>query len=500
MSHEILTNAQMAAADAYAAAHGTPSLTLMENAGHAVAEEIAARFTPCRVAVLCGPGNNGGDGYVVARLLKARGFDAWVARGADGPDGATKSDAGEMAARWDGRSVPLDAAALDGAGLIVDALFGAGLSRPLDGAYAAMAAAVNGAGLPVVAIDVPSGLSGDSGQILGDVAVRAALTVTFFRMKPGHLLLPGRMLCGALVVADIGIPPQAAPVGLHENTQALWTYPWPRPGGHKYGRGHCLVVSGPAHATGAARLAARGALRIGAGLVSVAAPAEAMAVNAAQLTAIMVRQADGASGLAALLEDRRLNAVVMGPGLGVRGETREMVAAVLGAGTGQARPAVVLDADALTAFQGDPDALFARLHSAGAYNRCVLTPHAGEFARIFPDLLEDSASKVEAARAAAARSGAVVLLKGPDTVIAAPPDGGARAAINADAPAWLATAGAGDVLAGFIGGLLAQGMAPFEAACAGTWLHGAAAAAFGPGLIAEDLPEALPKVLAGLAH
>jgi NAD(P)H-hydrate epimerase len=486
--NELLTTAEMAAADALAVARGVPSLTLMENAGRAVAEEIAARFAPCRAVVLCGPGNNGGDGYVAARLLKARGFDAVVARETVG-----KGDAAAMAARWDGQTVPLERVALEGAALIVDALFGAGLSRPLEGAYAAAVDAANAAGLPIVAIDVPSGLSGDAGHSLGDAVVRASLTVTFFRKKPGHLLLPGRLLCGALVVADIGIPAEAAAAAsLHENSPGRWTCPWPRLDGHKYARGHCVVVSGPAHATGAARLAARGALRVGAGLVSVASPADAMAVNASQLTAIMVKIADGGEGLAALLSDSRLNAVVMGPGLGVGAGTRELVMAALAAGLPDQRPALVLDADALTSFRDDPDALFARLHG-----RCVLTPHAGEFGRIFPGLLEKSVSKVEAARTAASRSGAIMLLKGADTVIASP-DG--RAAINANAPAFLATAGAGDVLAGFIGGLLAQGMAPFEAACAGAWLHGAAASVFGPGLIAEDLPEILPKVLAEMAH
>jgi NAD(P)H-hydrate epimerase len=486
--NEVLTTAEMTAADAFAVAAGVPSLTLMENAGHAVAEEIAARFAPCRTVVLCGPGNNGGDGYVVARLLKARGFDVSVARERVG-----KGDAGEMAKRWDGQTTLLSPGALAGAGLIVDALFGAGLSRPLDGVYALIVDSANAAGLPIVAIDVPSGLSGDSGRPLGETAVRASLTVTFFRKKPGHLLLPGRILCGALVVADIGIAPAAAEaVTLHENSPGLWRYPWPALDGHKYARGHCVVVSGGPHATGAARLAARGALRIGAGLVSVASPPDAVGVNAAQLTAIMVKPADGAPGLATLLEDRRLNAVVMGPGMGISGETREMVMAALAAGAPDHRPALVLDADAISSFQDDPEALFVRLHG-----RCVLTPHAGEFTRLFPDLLEDAASKVEAARAAALRSGAVVLLKGADTVIASP-DG--KAAINTNAPAWLATAGAGDVLAGFIGGLLAQGMEPFAAACAGAWLHGAAASVFGPGLIAEDLPEILPKVLADLAH
>ena len=296
--------------------------------------------------------------------------------------------------------------ALDGARLVVDALFGAGLSRPLEGAAAQVVEALND--LPVVAIDVPSGVSGDTGQPLGAVYVKAALTVTFFRKKPGHLLLPGRALCGETVVADIGIPPEAANTQLHENTPALWRYPWPKAEGHKYARGHCVVLSGPAHATGAARLAARAALRVGAGLVSVASPPDAVAVNAAHLTAIMIKPFDGADGLAKLLSDKRLNAVVIGPGLGVGGETRALVDVALKSGA-----AVVLDADAITSFKDDPEALFNRLHE-----RCVLTPHDGEFERLFPGLLDESASKVEAARAAAKRAGCVVLLKGGDTVIA----------------------------------------------------------------------------------
>ncbi len=479
MSHEVLTVAQMTAADAFAVAHGVPSLTLMENAGRAVAEAAANHISSGKAVVLCGPGNNGGDGFVVARLLQERGYGVTVAH-----DGGHKGDAGAMAAKWKGESVKLSPAALDGATFVIDALFGAGLNRPLEGAARDVVAALGD--LPVVAIDVPSGLSGDTGRPLGDVAVRAALTVTFFRKKPGHLLLPGRLLCGEIVVADIGIPPEAVASGLFENSPELWCFSWPRLDAHKYARGHCVVVSGPAHATGAARLAARGALRIGAGLVSVASPPDAVAVNAAHLTAIMVKPFEGGAGLAELLTDRRFNAVVVGPGLGVGGETREAVFAVLASGA-----SVVLDADALTSFRDHPDALFARLH-----DRCVLTPHAGEFDRIFPGLLEESASRLDAARAAAAQCGAVVLLKGPDTVIAHP-DG--KAVINANAPPALATAGAGDVLAGFIGGLLAQGMTAFDAACAGTWLHGDAAARFGLGLIAEDLPEILPESLAALA-
>jgi len=479
MTGEILTTVEMSKADAFAVAHGVPSLTLMENAGRAVAAAIAARFKPCAVTVLCGPGNNGGDGFVVARLLDEEGFTVRTAH-----DAEPKGDAAAMSEKWKGPRISLTPEALDGAKLVVDALFGAGLSRPLEGAYAQIVEALND--LPVVAVDIPSGVSGDTGQPLGGVYVKAALTVTFFRKKPGHLLLPGRVLCGETVVGDIGILAEAANTQLHENTPALWQIPWPKLEGHKYSRGHCLVVSGPAHATGAARLAARAALRVGAGLVTVASPPEAVAVNAAHLTAIMIKSFQGEAGLGALLSDRRLNVVALGPGLGVNKETRELVAAVLKSGA-----ATVLDADAITAFQDEAQALFGVLD-----DKCVLTPHEGEFERLFPGLLDRCASKLEAARMAAARALCVVVLKGADTVIAAP---SGMAAINANAPPSLATAGAGDVLAGLIAGLLAQGMPAFDAACAGTWLHGESARLFGPGLIAEDLAEMLPAVLARLA-
>jgi NAD(P)H-hydrate epimerase len=479
MTHEILTTVEMGKADAFAVAHGVPSMVLMENAGRAVADTIVARFKPNAVTVLCGPGNNGGDGFVVARLLDEYGFTVRVAHDAD-----HKGDAKEMSLRWKGTRVALAPEALDGARLVVDALFGAGLSRPLEGAAAQVVEALND--LPVVAIDVPSGLSGDTGQPLGAVVVHAALTVTFFRKKPGHLLLAGRVLCGETVVADIGIPPEAANTQLHENTPSLWHYPSPKAEGHKHARGHCVVLSGPAHATGAARLAARAALRVGAGLVSVASPPAAVAVNAAHLTAIMIKPFDGADGLAKLLSDKRLNAVALGPGLGVGGETRELVGVALKSGA-----AIVLDADAITSFKDDPEALFNRLHE-----RCVLTPHDGEFERLFPGLLDESPSKVGAVREAAARAHCTVLLKGADTVVAHP---GGKAAINVNAPPTLATAGSGDVLAGMIAGLLAQQMSAFDAACCGAWLHGDAASRFGPGLIAEDLPEMLPQVLGGLA-
>lgn len=485
---EILTIAQMAEADRYAVAHGVPSLTLMENAGRAVADEICDRYSPRTVTVLCGPGNNGGDGFVAARHLRERRWDVRLAL--LGERKKLKGDAAAAARSWEGVIEPLGPAAFDDAALVVDAMFGAGLARALEGAAAETANALNESGLPVIAVDVPSGLQGDSGEPLGKVCVHADATVTFFRKKPAHVLMPGRLLCGSVTVADIGIPPEALqsirPL-MFESAPSLWgaDYPWPKAMAHKYARGHCVVVSGLAHSTGAARLAARGALRIGAGLVSVASPWDAVMVNAVALTAIMVKPFAGPAGLAYLLKDERLNAVVIGPGCGVGQPTRELVAAVLASGAG-----AVLDADALTSFAQDPDTLFDLLREPA-----VLTPHEGEFEKIFPGLLKKSGGRIEAARTAAAQAKCTVLLKGPDTVIAAA-DG--RVAVNSHAPASLATAGAGDVLSGLIGGLMAQGMDSYRAAAAAAWLHGEAAYRFGAGLIAEDLPEQLPGVLSSL--
>jgi len=485
MTSEVLTVEQMYVADRYAAAHGTPSLALIERAGIAVADEICKRWTPRACAVLCGPGNNGGDGYVVARHLAARGWDVWIETLVDKK--SLKGDAAVMAGRWTGGTLPVESRART-AELFVDALFGAGLSRPLDGAARRLALSSQKNRDCVIAIDVPSGVHGDTARSFDDVAFHAALTVTFFRKKPAHLLLPGRFLCGDVFVADIGIPETALEEikpQLFENGPALWRFPWPKAESHKYARGHCVVVSGPEHATGAARLAARGALRVGAGLVSVASPPDAVPINAAALTAIMVKPFSGAIGLASLLNDKRLNAVVIGPGCGVGAHTRELVTAVLASGA-----AVVLDADALTSFKDDPPSLFAKLREP-----VVLTPHAGEFERLFPGVLQNSVNKVEAARHAAGACKCTVLLKGADTVIAAP-DG--RAIINSNAPPALATGGSGDVLAGFAGGLMAQGLDSLQAAAMAAWLHGAAATMFGPGLIAEDLPEQLPAVLRAL--
>ena len=485
MTSEVLTVEEMYAADRFAVAHGTSSFALMEQAGLAVANEICRRWTPRPCAVLCGPGNNGGDGFVVARHLNARGWDVWVETLTD--ISALKGDAALMAQRWTGDTIAL-AESDRIADLFVDALFGAGLSRPLEGAARRLADASEADRHRIVAVDVPSGIHGDAAKAFDGVAFHATLTVTFFRKKPAHLLLPAREFCGEVVVADIGIPDAAldeVKPKLFENGPALWNYPWPRSASHKYARGHCVVVSGPAHATGAARLAARGALRVGAGLVSVASPPYAVPINAAALTAIMVKPFTGATGLAELLKDKRFNSVVIGPGCGVNRATRELVAAVLNSGA-----AAVLDADALTSFKDEPQALFALLRE-----HTVLTPHAGEFERLFSGVLGKSLNKVEAARAAAAVSKYTVLLKGADTVISAP-DG--HAIINSNAPPTLATAGSGDVLAGLIGGLMAQGLNAFLAAAMAAWLHGEAANMFGPGLIAEDLPEQLPAVLRAL--
>ncbi|MFN3623139.1 MAG: NAD(P)H-hydrate dehydratase [Hyphomicrobium sp.] len=487
----LLTNDEMGRADRLAVAAGTPSLTLMDNAGRNVAREARALLgAGHRVAVLCGPGNNGGDGFVAARYLSEGGAHVEVAL--LGPLDALKGDAAVMAQRWGGEVGALSPSSIEGADVVVDALFGAGLARPITGTAAEVIAALNASDVPVLSVDVPSGLDGTTGQPLGPV-VEATRTVTFFRRKPGHLLMPGRALCGPVIVDDIGIPDSVlVEIGAKTwaNAPGLWgaDFPWPKLDGHKYARGHALVVSGPAAHTGAARMGARGALRVGAGLVTVASPVDALIVNAAHLTAIMLAPFDGAEGLAGILADRRKNVVLLGPALGVGEQTRQLVHAALVSGA-----AAVLDADAITSFAEDADALVRDI--AGKVGRpVVLTPHDGEFKRLFGDV--DQPSKLARARAAAQRSGAIVVLKGPDTVIASP-DG--RAAINANAPPWLATAGAGDVLGGFVTGLLAQGVPGFEAACAAVWLHGAAAAAFGPGLIAEDIPEALPQVLRALA-
>ncbi|HKK29245.1 MAG TPA: NAD(P)H-hydrate dehydratase [Alphaproteobacteria bacterium] len=464
----------MGRADSLTIDGGVPGPVLMDHAGRALADAICRRWTVRPVAVLCGPGNNGGDGFVVARLLAERGWPVRV--GLLGQRQALKGDAAHHAALWQGAAEELSPALVKDAGLVVDALFGAGLSRPVEGVPAEVLRAVR---CPLVAVDTPSGLDGNTGEVRG-FAPQAALTVTFFRFKPGHCLYPGRELCGETLLADIGILPGVLEeIGpkTFVNRPGLWQLPGFGPGTHKYRRGHCVVAAGGM--PGAARLACHAALRIGAGLVSVAAHPAGLPQLAGAPAAVILRPCADLPSFAALAEDSRVASLLIGPGAGADGRTRRRVDAALRTG----KPCL-LDADAITAFREEPDRLF-RVATGNA----VLTPHEGEFGRLFPNVKGD---KLNRARAAAARAGNVVLLKGADTVVAAP-DG--RAAINANAPFWLGTAGSGDVLSGMIAGLLAQGMALFDAACAGAWLHGEAASRFGYGMIADDLPDALPAVL-----
>jgi NAD(P)H-hydrate epimerase len=480
----LLSVAEMYRADALttmgAIEGGVTGIVLMEHAAAAIVREIRRRWTPRPTLVLCGPGNNGGDGYGVACLLARARWPVTVA--SLGDPARLKGDAAIMAARWPGSVADLDSGLLDGAALVVDAVFGAGLTRPVDGVAQDIITALAARAVPVLAVDVPSGVHGDTGVVMG-AAAPAAVTVTFFRPKPGHFLLPGRALRGDLVVADIATPTavldEIAPKA-SVNGPDLWARHLPRPGpeNHKYHRGHALVVGGPEASTGAARLAAGAALRVGAGLVTVAAPPGSIGAYGAHLTSVMTRAVADDAAFDAILADKRKNAVLLGPGAGVDETTRRRVLATLGAGK-----ACVLDADALTVFADKPAELFAALRA-----RCVLTPHDGEYAR----LLDATGDRLTRARALAEASGAVVLLKGGDTVVAAPVG---RAAICANAPPSLATAGSGDVLSGLILGLLAQGAPPFEAACAAAWMHGEAARALGPGLVSSDLSGALSGVL-----
>lgn len=579
---ELLTAAQMRAIEAAAIASGkVTGLELMERAGQGVVDAIFAQWpelapaasgergpapvakaTPpeyfgqddgkaLRAVVLCGPGNNGGDGFVVARLLKDAGWDVDVFLYGDA--GKLPPDARVNYERWEGPivdfAVEADAvsAQMMQTDLIVDALFGTGLTRSLSGPeenfwpiYDRMPfldqLEANGRTKTsrLVSIDMPSGVCADCGRVLAreeknsrgvhleGMFAHADLTIAFHRFKLGHFLIGenqshqnGVQLSGKLVLCDIGIPETPMNPERYKNTVTLVAgnrFGLSKSFGlkqiaHKYGHGHAFILSGGVGKGGAARLAARGALRVGAGLVTLGVPPAALIENAAQLNTVMLAKVKGAEALDPVLADKRINAFCAGPGFGTGSREKALLAAILDAGPqrypgGQSPRNVVLDADALTILVSEP-ALFAKLHAC-----CVLTPHGGEFARLFPDIAEKLSapatkgpaySKVDAVRDAAVRAGCVVLYKGPDTVIAAP-DG--QCSINASvyersAP-WLATAGSGDVLAGFITGLLARGFGPMQAAETGAWLHTECALSFGPGLIAEDLPEALPKVLSRL--
>ncbi|MFN3281600.1 MAG: NAD(P)H-hydrate dehydratase [Tabrizicola sp.] len=532
---ELLTAAQMRAIEQAAIASGeVTGLELMERAGKGVVEAIFEEWpelkaTSHRAVVLCGPGNNGGDGFVVARLLKEWGWEVEVFLYGD--PSRLPPDARVNYERWRGiagvgRLADCPSGYYRGCALVVDSIFGIGLSRAVDETILrplrdAWFNEDEADGPRIVAVDLPSGLSSETGALHADI-LPASLTVTFHAPKPGHFLDRGPEVCGRLSVVDLGIGEVWRRRDFRESGY-LHRLELARPSGalrkrsfgHKYSYGHALILSGPSGRGGAARLAARGALRIGAGVVTVGCPPEAIPENAARLDAVMLRGVADGLALEEALADPRINALCIGPGLGLDARGRELVGVALGrvgfhptdAAKGGVEPhptkrPVALDADALTILSRNPD-LFAALHEG-----CVLTPHAGEFARLFPDIAEKLAapatngpaySKVDATREAARRAGCVVLYKGPDTVIADPTG---RCAINSAhydrAAPWLATAGSGDVLAGFITGLLARGFTPFDAACTGAWLHVECALSFGPGLIAEDLPEQLPKVFRAL--
>ena len=491
--NELLTPKEMAKADRLAAECIGESYPLMLHAGQALAQVILQRFAHVEgFDILCGPGNNGGDGYVLATILREHGLPVRIWRVSEPADG---TDAARAATECPVERFDLMDFRPERNNLVVDALFGAGLARPLDGVHAEVLQRCIVAGARIVAVDLPSGVSGETGQVMGTSAP-AELTVTFFRKKPGHLLFPGRSLCGEVVVADIGIPGnvlQSIDVRCRENLPSSWRHLLPRPSfdSHKYRRGHVGVFSGGTSATGAARMSAMAAARIGAGAVTVLSPASALAVNAVHLTSIMLRRVEDEDELGKFLNERELAAVVLGPGFGLGPKVRSFADLVLRFASKSGRQLkVVLDADALTGFAGDPQALFEATRANG---NAVLTPHEGEFGRIFPDIAAASElSKVECARQAAARSGAVIVFKGADTVIAHP---GGQTAINSNGTPYLATAGSGDVLAGMIAGLMAQGMSPFDAACAAVYLHAETARSLGPGLIAEDLPGRLPVIL-----
>lgn len=498
MDSEILSPAEMSEADRLAIANGPHSgYQLMCHAGHAVAAAILKRFSAAaKASVLCGPGNNGGDGYVIARLLQQAGM--LVSVYADSKP-AVGSDAALAEADLDLDVEPLNKFFPSRDSLVVDGLFGAGLSKDIGGAAAEAIERTKDAGSRVIAIDLPSGISGDTGLVRG-IAFRADLTVTFFRKKPGHLLHPGRSHCGELNVADIGIPVSVLKrIGpkTRENTPFGWSGLLKQPdvATHKYQRGHIGVFSGGPISTGAARLAAIAGLRVGAGAATILSPPSALQVNAMHLTSVMLQRIGSVDEFRETFL-QRCPTYVIGPGFGVGDNLRAFVSCLLEPGAGSHRTGcnIVLDADAITAFQSDPEVLFDKMRQSRA--KMVLTPHTGEFGRVFPDLAGDGTlSKVDKAKIAAERSGSVVIFKGPDTVIAAP-DG--RAAINTNGTPWLATAGSGDTLAGLCGGLLAQGLPAFEAGCGAAWIHAECARRFGPGLIAEDLTDLVPGVLADL--
>ena len=484
---ELINPAQMSVADRLTIEAGVPGIRLMQNAGHAVATTIQNDFPDAdKILILCGTGNNGGDGFVVARLLQDAGLAVKVY--ICGDITRIRRDAELALARLNRDEILTNLPDFNGYDLLVDGLLGAGLDRDVSGEFAQLIIKVNDSCKPVVAIDLPSGIDGNSGAIRG-IAVKATSCVTFFRYKPGHLLMPGSEHCGKNSLHQIGIESsilsQIEIVAI-QNTKSFWSEKFPSitRSSHKYTRGHTLVISGPIETAGAARLAASASLRTGSGLVTIACDEDTLPVHASQVTSVMLKKADSIDDLSVVLNDQRFNSVVLGPGMPSQTGTRDLVRAVL-----SHNRFTVLDAGALSCFATEPKILFDAIKKHDA--DVVLTPHDGEFTRIFP--YESCApSKIDRAKQAAIASGAIILLKGPDTVIASP-DG--HVSISVNAPPWLATAGSGDVLAGMIAGLLAQGMPVFEAANAATWLHGEAARVLGPAMISSELDEGLKQVL-----
>lgn len=481
----LLTADDCRTADEATIKSGTPGETLMENAGKAVVDLILQEYRPCPVLVVCGTGNNGGDGFVVARTLKERNWQVTLAIAGNADD--IQGDAKKARDKWNmsgGATRTFVPDLLKESQLVVDAIFGTGLDRNVEGAAKSAIEAINASTQPVVAIDIASGIHSDTGAVMG-TAIHAAHTVTFVRAKLGHVILPGKAHMGRLHVYDIGISGSTLKPDFFLNAPVFWKHSFPTvaPESHKYTRGHTIVVGGGITTTGAARLASVSALRIGSGLVSVACTQAAQPMYAMTLTSVMTKTCNNNAQLQTLLEDKHVTAALIGPGCGVSEMTREQVLLMLGT-----KKPCVIDADALSVFQKNPKSLFDAIEGP-----TVLTPHEGEFERLF----NVKGARPKRALEAARQSGAVIVLKGNDTVIATP---GGRLAVNANAPVWLATAGTGDVLSGLIAGLMAQGMPAFDAACAATWIHGESATHFGPGLIAEDLPACIPSVLKRLYH
>lgn len=478
---EILTAAEMKNAEAAALEQGISGIQLMTAAGGGAAQEITRTFKPCPVLVLCGPGNNGGDGFIVAQQLKKAGWTVRVACMVKRT--ALKSDAAAAAQKWGGDIESLNSnLSVHQTGLIVDAVFGTGFDRALEPELVILFDKIRARKIPVVAIDIPSGINATTGAI-DPGTLKATLTITFCRKKTGHVLLPGRNFCGAVTVADIGITEAMITmlnITCFENNPALWlkNFPLPDTESHKYTRGHAVVYGGEKR-TGAACLAAAAAQKIGAGLVTIASPAKAWPVYSSYRASIMVDECNNIDDFKTILRDQRKNTVLLGPGAGADDKLRQAVEAVL-----SFNKSGVLDADVFSAYQNNPKDLFAKLSP-----KYVLTPHEGEFEKLFGAI---EGSKPERVLKASKVANAIVLLKGADTVIAAP-DG--NIVINTNAPPTLATAGSGDVLAGLITGLIAQGMPPFMAAGAAVWLHGESARLYGLGLTAEDIISTLPQVL-----